>query len=170
MPPLHGGGRGVRTTLRTLAFAVAAAALVLDQVTKEWLLRLMAENPGGIRVTSFFDLVMVWNRGVSFGLFNSGDADAQRWILIALSLVIVAVLVVWLWRANTPLLAVAIGLVIGGAIGNVVDRLRFGAVADFLSFHLGEYYWPAFNVADAAIVCGVGLLLLDSLWPAAGKR
>ena len=160
----------MKTRVRTLAFAVAAAAVLLDQVTKQWLLRLMADNPAGIRVAPFFDLVMVWNRGVSFGLFNTGDADAQRWILIALSAIIVAVLVAWLWRASKPLLAVAMGLVIGGAIGNVVDRLRFGAVADFLSFHLGGYYWPAFNVADAAIVCGVGLLLLDSLWPVAGKR
>jgi len=170
VPALHGGGGGVKRTIRILALAIAASVMLLDQVTKPWLLDLMAKNPGGVRVTPFFDIVMVWNRGISFGLFNAGDAAAQRWILIGLSLVIVAVLLVWLWRAEKRLLGVAIGLVVGGAIGNVVDRLRFGAVADFLSFHLGEYYWPAFNVADAAIVCGVGLLLLDSLWPAAGKR
>jgi signal peptidase II len=160
----------VKRPILILALAVTAATLLLDQVSKEWLLGLMQANPRGLTIAPFFDLVMVWNRGISFGLFNEAGPDGQRWALIVLALVIIGVLVAWLWRATQPLLAVAIGLVIGGAIGNVIDRLRWGAVADFFSLHVGGFYWPAFNVADSAIVVGVGLLLLDSLFSGRGKR
>src|SRR3546814_6636075 len=94
-------------------------------------------------------------------------AETTRWVLIAVALVIVAVMVVWLRRADRTLVAAALVLVIGGAVGNVVDRLRFGAVADFLDFHLMGYHWPAFNAADAGITVGVALLVLDSLF---GRR
>src|SRR5258708_1800676 len=99
---------------------------------------------------------------MSFGLFNS-DAALNTAVFSLLALVIVGALLVWLARVGEALLAIAIGLVIGGALGNVVDRLWRGAVVDFLDFHLGEYHWFAFNLADAAICIGVGLMVIDSL-------
>jgi len=104
----------------------------------------------------------VRNRGVSFGLFNN-DAAINGVLFSLLAAVIVAALLVWLWRAQGMLLPAAIGLVVGGAVGNVVDRLRLGSVVDFLDFHLGAWHWPAFNLADAAICIGVGLMIIDGL-------
>lgn len=149
---------------RLLGLIVALLILVADQASKAPLLDLMARHPGGIEVTSFFNLVMVWNRGVSFGLFSHAD-DSRRWILILAAAAITLWLLVWLWRGPNRLVALALGLVIGGALGNILDRLRFGAVADFFDFHLFGWHWPAFNIADCAIVVGVGLLLLDSFIP-----
>lgn len=149
-----------------LGLIVAAGVLVLDQITKWLILDLVMQPPRVIEVTPFFNLVMVWNRGVSFGMF-AGEADVVRWVLIAVALAITALMLVWLRRADRRFVATALGLVIGGAIGNVVDRLRFGAVADFLDLHLLGYHWPAFNVADAGITIGVALLVVDSLF---GRR
>ncbi len=159
-------------SLMRRGLTIAAAVLALDQLVK-WIMLDRVFGIAGpwdtpiwpppfIEVTPFFNLVMVWNRGVSFGLF-SHDADAMRWLLIAVALAITAGLAIWLRRVDRPFVAVSIGLVIGGAIGNVIDRLRFGAVADFLDFHLFGYHWPAFNVADSAISIGVVLLLYDGL-------
>ena len=148
-----------------LGLGVAAVVVVLDQLVKLSLIDFLAGQPRAVAVGPFLDLVMVWNRGVSFGLFNSAAAgEVQRWLLVALSLGIVAALGVWLGRVGDRLLALSIGLIVGGALGNVIDRLRFGAVADFFYFHLGAYYWPAFNLADSAIVVGVAVLLYDSLF------
>jgi signal peptidase II len=123
----------------------------------------MQQNDGRfIEVTDFFDIVLVWNRGVSFGMFNN-DAGLNGLLFSLLAAVIVVALLVWLRRAASPLIVIAIGLVIGGAVGNVIDRLRLGAVVDFLDFHLGSWHWPAFNVADAAICVGVGLMIVDGL-------
>jgi signal peptidase II len=148
--------------MRWLGPLAAAAVLVLDQLSKWAMIGLLAGRPDSIEVVPFFNLVMVWNRGVSFGLFNTGLS--QPWIFVATALVMVAALAVWLVRVSSHWIAVPLGLIIGGALGNVLDRLRFGAVADFLDFHLGAAHWPAFNVADSAITVGVGLLLLDSLF------
>ncbi len=153
--------------------AVAGTILVLDQIVK-WLILEHVFGVSGpaapivrafpmIEVTPFFNLVLVWNRGVSFGLF-SHDAEAMRWVLVGVALIITVALLIWQRRAERPFLAVSVGLVIGGAIGNVIDRLRFGAVADFLDFHVFGYHWPAFNVADSAISIGVVLLLYDGLF------
>jgi signal peptidase II len=145
--------------------SVAVVVALLDQASKLWILSFMLGRPPGeqaIPLAPFFNLVLVWNRGVSFGLFNNDSA----WNAVALTLVAAAIvggLLVWLKRATHGLAAVAIGLVIGGAIGNVIDRLRFGAVVDFLDVHAAGWHWPAFNVADSAICIGVGLMLIDSL-------
>lgn len=142
--------------------ALAILVIALDQVTK-WVALFgldLAQNP--ISVTSFFNLVLVWNRGVSFGMFNNAGA-AGPWILSGLAIAVVLGLLYWLRQAENQLAVIALGLVIGGAIGNVVDRFRFGAVVDFLDFHIAGYHWPAFNVADAAICVGAVLLLLDGL-------
>ncbi|HKW53189.1 MAG TPA: signal peptidase II [Stellaceae bacterium] len=145
--------------------AVAVVVAVADQLSKAWLLGFFAERQPVERmqpVTGFFNLVLTWNRGMSFGLFNN-DATLNAAIFTVIAAVIVGGLLVWLRRAQEPLIGIAIGLVIGGAIGNVVDRLWRGAVVDFLDFHLGDWHWFAFNLADAAICIGVGLMVIDSL-------
>lgn len=141
-------------------------ALVLDQATKAWILATMTADPREIVVTPFFSLVLVWNRGISFGLFDDAG-EGTRWILVAVAAVICVVLALWLRRAETVLAATGIGLVIGGAVGNVIDRVRLGAVVDFVDLHGWGWHWPAFNVADAAITVGVVALLADSLF---GRR
>ncbi len=142
--------------------AVAAAILVADLVSKWWILEHVMQPPRTIEITGFFNLVMVWNTGVSFGMFG-GSGEIGRWVLSAFALAISGYLVHWLRQMDRRFQMVAIGMIIGGAIGNVVDRVRFGAVADFLDVHLFGYHWPAFNVADSAITVGVGLLLIDML-------
>ncbi|MBL6942384.1 MAG: signal peptidase II, partial [Rhodospirillales bacterium] len=116
-----------------------------------------------IAVFPSFNLVMGWNRGVSFGMFD-GDSPLNKWLLIGLALIVVMVLLVWLKRAEDRLVGYALGLIIGGALGNVIDRIHYGAVADFLDFYIGAYHWPAFNVADAGITVGAVVLVLDSLF------
>jgi signal peptidase II len=144
------------------AYAIAAAVIVLDQLVKFWVLNLVQlQERGPVPVLPIFQLTMVWNPGVSFGLLRA-DTPAGRWILVGFATAVVAGLAWWARRIARPLTAVALGLVMGGAIGNnLIDRVRFGAVADFLDFH-GLYFPWVFNVADSAICVGVGLLLLDS--------
>ena len=152
-----------------LGLGLIGLVIALDQATKAWLYGYFAA--GGrqiVEVLPFFNLVTVWNYGVSFGLFNRGSTTGA-WVFVALAVAIVAVLAVWLARAGRLLLAAALGLVIGGAIGNVIDRLRLGAVFDFLDFHALGWHWPAFNVADSAITVGVILLFLDSLFGGADQ-
>ncbi len=151
------------TNVMRKGLGVALLILGLDQATKWWIVERMMDPPRLIPVMPFFNLVMGWNRGVSFGLFNQ-DSPYNVWILTAIALIIVVVLVFWLRKAERQLVVVAIGMVIGGAIGNVLDRLRFGAVADFLDFYIAGYHWPAFNVADSGITIGAGLLVLDALF------
>jgi signal peptidase II len=141
---------------------LAAVVVALDQLSKWVIVAVVMQPPRVIPVAPFFDLVLHWNRGISFGLFNDAP-EMSRWILVALALAISAVLVAWLRQTDRRLLVIAIGLVIGGAVGNVIDRVRFGAVVDFLSFHAAGYYWPAFNLADSAITVGVATILMDSL-------
>ena len=143
-----------------LGLAVAVAILIGDQVSK-WAIRdALWDPPRRIEVTSFFNLVPVQNKGISFGLFQSEGAG--MWLIVGLALAISAGLGVWLSRTQQRWPACALGLVIGGAIGNVIDRVRLGWVIDFLDFHGGGYHWPAFNVADSAISVGVVMLLVHS--------
>ena len=148
---------------------LAAVIIVIDQASKWWILEKVMIPPRVIEVTSFFNLVMTWNRGVSFGLFNN-DSPYNALILSAVAFAISGALLVWLARTHRPILACGLGAVIGGAIGNLVDRVRFGAVADFLDFHIWGYHWPAFNVADSAITIGVAVLIVDSLTAAPEER
>lgn len=147
------------TPARRWALALAVAVIALDQASKWWIVARVMSPPRVIEVTSFFNVVMVWNRGVTFGLFSAAD---MRWLLVAASLAIAGFLAAWLARTGRTAPALAIGAVIGGALGNVIDRLNYGKVADFLDFHAFGWHWPAFNVADIAIVCGVGVILLDA--------
>jgi len=144
--------------------ATAVAVTIIDQLTKAAVLNHFAGRFPGDRevVTSFFNLALTYNRGISFGLFNEG-AGLNALIFSLAAAAIVGVLVFWLSRVTSPFLGVSIGLIIGGAIGNVIDRIRLGAVVDFLDFHLGTLHWPAFNIADSAICIGVGAMLLDGL-------
>ena len=145
------------------ALALAVLVLVLDQASKWWILAEVMQLQRVIEVTSFFNLVLVWNRGVSFGLLDQ-DSEIGPWLLVALAAAIVAGLLVWLRRAPGPWPILAVGLIVGGAVGNAVDRVRFGAVLDFLDLHAAGYHWPAFNLADSAIVAGVAVLVIDGLF------
>lgn len=146
---------------------LALVILAVDQVSKAIIVGSVMVPPRVIEVTGFFNLVMAWNYGVSFGLFN--EPGTQRWVLIVLSLAVSLALVVWMTREVAPATRLALGAIVGGAIGNVIDRLHWGAVADFLDFHAFGYHWPAFNVADAAIVVGAAILVLDNLFRPAAK-
>lgn len=139
-------------------FLLAGIVIVLHQLAQTWVYGLIEARGGHIDVLPFFTLVKVWNRGVSFGMFN--DLTHGQWLLSALAITITLILLRWLWRATDKLTTAALGLVIGGAVGNTSDRLRYGAVADYLDFHAFGYHWPAFNVTDTAICMGVVLLIL----------
>lgn len=153
---------------------IAGVVFIADQISKWIVLGPGRFSPPGcleagygcrfIELTPFFDLQMVWNRGVSFGLLRA-DQDLARWGLVALSFGISAVFLYWLKTAERRLTAIALGLVVGGALGNVIDRIRFGAVADFLDFN-GLWFPWVFNVADAAITVGALLLAWDMVFVA----
>jgi signal peptidase II len=149
-------------------FGVVVALIVcaIDQASKLWLLNVFdLANRGLVRITPFLDFVLTWNTGISYGLFPQ-ESDLGRYVLLALKAA--AVLVLWAWLARTELkvTALGLGLIIGGAIGNAIDRLVYGAVADFVLFHITtksfNFVWYVFNLADAAIVAGVVGLLYDS--------
>lgn len=157
-----------------MAFTLALAVIVTDQISKFWILGSVFPaacqpfvatpayyTPCSIPVFGPLNLSMVWNQGVSFGLFR-GEADWVRWVLVAFSLCVAVALGVWARKVDRPLLGAAIGLIMGGAIGNLIDRVRLGAVADFLDLQALYFPW-VFNIADSAITVGVVLLLLDSL-------
>jgi signal peptidase II len=145
------------------AMGLVAGTLIADQASKELLLRYLLKV-GSLQpvIDGFFQLVIVWNRGVSFGLL-SGERALPPWALSGVAIAVCIGLFLWLRRTDSLLTGWGIGLVMGGAIGNVIDRARWGAVFDFADFHVQDWHWPAFNVADAAIVVGVGLMLIDSL-------
>jgi signal peptidase II len=154
-----------------LGGGVAVLVCGLDQLTKWLILAAVMDPPRQIVLAPFFNLVLVYNKGVSFGLLKS-DSIWTPYLLSGLALAISVFLVLWLRKAQTRLLAVSIGMVLGGAIGNVVDRLHYGAVVDFLDFYLPGTelpHFPAFNMADSAISVGVGLMLLDALFESRRK-
>jgi signal peptidase II len=145
-----------------LGLTVALVLLGLDQLTKWVVLALLDLPARPIAVTPFFNLVMVWNRGVSFGMLDTLGGVAP-WLLSGLALAVVIGLLFWLRQSEHAMMAIGLGLVIGGALGNVIDRVRYGAVVDFLDFHLAGWHWPAFNLADAGICVGAGLIVVDGL-------
>jgi signal peptidase II len=152
-----------RRNLIVLGIGAALAVLAADQASKWWVLEVLdLPSLGTVALLPVLNLTMVWNRGVTFGLLNSlGDWSAPA--LGVGALLVVGALGVWLTRAERKLVAGAIGAIAGGAVGNVIDRWRFGAVVDFIHAHAWGWSWYVFNVADAAIVCGVAALLLDGL-------
>ena len=153
--------------LTRFALAVAAATTVVDQAAKLWLLfGLDLPARGIVRLTPFLDLVLTWNTGISYGLFRQQGPFGQG-ALLALKAVAVVLLWIWLARTSSRLAALSLGLIIGGAIGNAIDRLAYGAVADFVLFHVTtatfSFNWYVFNLADVAIVAGVIGLLFETL-------
>ncbi len=168
-PPLiaHKSGAPVVTRWGLIAYGVAVLTLILDQLSKLWVLKgLDLPDRFTVPVLPIFSLTMVWNPGVSFGLFHGGG-EVGRVLLALFAACVVAALAFWARNAVRPLAAIGLGMVMGGAVGNnLVDRLRFGKVVDFLDFSgLGFFPW-VFNVADSAITVGVILLILDSVLPA----
>jgi signal peptidase II len=155
--------------LTVLGLTAAAVACVLDQASKLWVLKVfdLAEK-GAVTVAPFVDLVLTWNTGISYGWFQQEGPFGQG-ALLTLKAVAIALLWIWLARATSRLSAVALGLIIGGAIGNGIDRLIYGAVVDFVLLHAEtatwRFNWYVFNLADVAIVAGVIGLLYESLWP-----
>jgi signal peptidase II len=144
----------------------AVAVLALDQASKLWLLFVFdIARRGAVTVTPFFDLVLAWNVGISFGWFQNDSQLAQIGLMIVKAVAVI-VLAIWMARSRTALATIALGLIIGGAIGNGIDRFAYGAVVDFALFHLqiggNTYNWYVFNLADVAIVAGVAALLYDS--------
>ena len=179
------------TSKPLVGFSIAIDILILDQLSKWLILEYVLKEqvqPNGIRldlwqwlttspprlpfvsieILPFFNLTMVWNEGISFGLFQGSGV----WILSSIALTITAIFSVWMTKATGWVQAISLGMVIGGAIGNVIDRLRFGGVADFFDFHVMGWHYPAFNVADCAIVVGIALLVFDGVFlePKRNKR
>jgi signal peptidase II len=158
--------------LARLGLVTAVATAVADQALKLWLLFVFdLQHRGQVRVTPFLDLVLIWNKGISYGLFQQRGPYGQ-WLLLALTGVAVVLLWTWLARSTSRLMVLSLALIIGGAVGNAIDRVAYGAVADFVLLHLTttsfSFNWYVFNLADAAIVAGVAGLLYDSL--VAGRR
>ncbi|MDX5592968.1 signal peptidase II [Pseudovibrio sp. SPO723] len=143
---------------------LAVIGLVLDQAVKIWVVHIyrMAENPP-ISLLPFLDIILVWNRGVSYGLFQQ-DSDFGRWALAIFT--VLASVFIWIWGAKTKdkLLAVSLGLILAGALGNGVDRIYYGMVVDYVHFHVGTFSWYVFNIADVFIVVGAIGLIYDSFF------
>lgn len=152
--------------LRLAGLAIALAVILLDQLSKPLMRDYLAG--GDVAVAPFFSLVSAWNRGVGFSLLTL-QGPFGPYLLSGLALAISAALLVWLFRLERLAPAIGLGLVIGGALGNVIDRIRLGAVFDFLDFHVAGYHWPAFNLADSALSLGVVLLVFDGLFEGGGK-
>ncbi len=139
--------------------ALSVAIVVIDQLVKHWCVGLVLDAGGPIEITPFFNLVLVWNKGISFGMLAGHDA----WLALVIFTGLMTMgLLVWMWRNADRWIGYALALAIGGAIGNLIDRFLHGAVADFLDFHLYGTHWPAFNIADSAIVTGVCIIALHS--------
>lgn len=163
-----------------LLFALIAVIIFSDQLCKWWVLEYIIQQAReplgffnwlslserypfyGVQVLPFFNIVMVWNEGVSFGLM-SGLENSHIWLSL-LAIAVSSGLAVWMVTANRLTTAIPLAMIIGGALGNVIDRLRFGAVADFIDLHIMGYHWPAFNLADSMITIGVAALLIDGLF------
>ena len=145
-----------------LGLSIALAAVLLDQLSKYYILNEILGQGAVIVISPVFNLVRAWNTGVSFSMFNNyGSLGAI--LLSGVALVIVGFLFYWLKNETSRLAQVALGMIIGGAVGNVIDRVRLGAVFDFLDFHIGENHWPAFNLADSFICIGASILILQSV-------
>ena len=141
----------------------ALAVFLADQLSKIFVLSYFSDHLSPVRITSFFNFVLAWNKGVSFSMLHS-DHPAMPWILITVSLLICAVILHWMSMEKNQSTINCFALIVGGALGNVADRIRFKAVIDFLDFHIGSYHWPAFNVADSAICVGAGIILIWNLF------
>jgi signal peptidase II len=146
-----------------IGLGLSVLVMALDQLSKWIIVAHVMKPPIQIKLTSFFNLILTHNQGVSFGMFSNGT-DAGKWTLVSVALVILGFLIRWLFQSNRLFNVITLGLIIGGAMGNVLDRVMVGAVVDFLDFHAFGYHWPAFNVADTAISIGAIGLVLESFF------
>ena len=153
-----------KLTVKKLAVPFILILIFLDQVTKWWIINYIMQPIKILPITPFFNIVLTWNSGISFGIF-SNQGSFSVIILSTLATLIVFFLAVWLMKAENKKLIIGLICIIGGAIGNIIDRVYHGAVIDFLDFHIKSYHWPAFNVADSCIFIGATLIILDSLFP-----
>jgi len=143
-----------------MLYLIPLIIIILDWLSKDFVLTsLIPQEP--FEVTSFFNLYLTFNRGISFSMLRANSSQGV-WILIALSLIICCAILYLYQKEKNVWSKVALMLIFGGALGNVIDRLRYKVVIDFLDFHIGDYHWPAFNIADSAICIGVALLLWQS--------
>ncbi len=141
--------------------AIALLTLIADQFSKWLIVKYFAANFINVKVTEFLNLVLVYNKGISFGLFN--QFNYSNYLFCFISVLIIGFLFSWLKNSKNLAEIIALGLIIGGAIGNVIDRIIYPGVIDFLQFHWLEYYWPSFNIADSAIFIGVCILMIFSV-------
>ncbi|RME63433.1 MAG: signal peptidase II [Alphaproteobacteria bacterium] len=149
---------------------IAGAVLALDQIVKYWVLHIFdLPARGQVEILPFFSLTMIWNEGVSLGLLQAGPG-VGRWLLVALTSLIAIWIVFWLRRVRHWLSVLGLGLVLGGAVGNILDRVIYGAVADFVHLHAGGHDFYVFNLADGAITLGVGALIAEAVWGGGGSR
>lgn len=161
---------GPNPQLRRLGALAAALALVVDQLTKAWAYEaLWPPYSEGVVLLPVLSLRLGFNTGISFGLLAE-VASGVPWMLIVATVVMILLLSIWWWRASSAVDAAGLGLMIGGAFGNVIDRIQLGVVIDFIDAHYGHLHWPTFNMADVAIVCGVALLLLGGLRTSATEK
>jgi len=147
-----------------LALALAAAVLVLDQASKWVILTQVMDPPRMVEVTGFFNLVLRHNSGVSFGIFGGAAAAWKPWVFGGLAVAVSTGLLYWVRLQPDRLLGLAVGLIVGGALGNALDRAHQPGVVDFLDFYVSGWHWPAFNLADSSIFLGVAILLFDGLF------
>lgn len=146
-----------------LGFAVLALTLAVDQTSKSWALTGLGPPFGdSVALLPILNLRLGFNTGISFGLFSESAREAV-WLLVAFKTLAVLFLALWLWRSRNPIDSTSLGAIMGGAIGNAADRIRHGAVVDFIDAHLAGWHWPTFNMADVAIVCGVAGLVLSGV-------
>lgn len=159
----------MRSFSRKVSLLVIVLVILADQASKSWVLQYGATFSFPLKIFTILDVVLVWNRGISWGFFN--HAGAYNTLVFGLAAAIIsAVLIVLLWKAESRITAGALSLMIGGALGNLIDRLRFGGVVDFIYFHWNAYGFPAFNIADAAITLGVALMFLEAFLDWRGKK
>ena len=146
-----------------LGLLMALTVIIIDQMSKYLILHFVLSEYAAVIIAPFFAVVRAWNTGVSFSMFNNFGGYGV-YILSGVALVIVIALLCWLKNEKNKTIQIALGFIIGGALGNVIDRIRLGAVFDFLDFYVGDYHWPAFNAADSFICIGAGLIIVHSLF------
>ncbi len=145
-----------------IGLSIACIVTILDQLSKYLVLNYVLGTYNYIKVWPFFNVVNAWNTGVSFSMFSS-NGNAGTIVLSIVALLIIAMMLWWLKNEKSLPTKIALGMIIGGALGNVIDRLRFGAVFDFLDFYIIDYHWPAFNLADSMICIGAAIILIDGI-------